>query len=63
MATYKTHREKARWELHKNAVSYLEQILEATPHETTAVLPLTSHLKNYSNKTNKTCGILLEKQG
>ena len=33
-------RENARWELHKNAVCYLEQILEATPHETTAVWPL-----------------------
>ena len=25
------HREKARWEFHKNATSYLEQNLEATP--------------------------------
>ena len=39
-------REKARWELHKNAISYLEQILEATLHETRAVQPHTSHLKN-----------------
>ena len=40
----KTHIEKARWELHKNAMSYIEQILEATLHETAAVRPLTSHL-------------------
>ena len=40
----KTHREKSRWELHKNATSYIEQILEAALHETTAVRPLTSHL-------------------
>ena len=40
----KTHREKARRELHKNATSYIEQILEATPHETTPVRLLTSHL-------------------
>ena len=37
---------KTKWELHKNAWSYFEQILEATPHETAAVLLLTSHLKN-----------------
>ena len=34
----KMHREKARRELHKNATDYIE----ATPHETTAVWPLTS---------------------
>ena len=39
-----TYREKARRELHKNATSYIEQILEAAPHETTTVRPLTSHL-------------------
>ena len=27
----KTRREKARWKLHKNATSYIEQTLEATP--------------------------------
>ena len=41
----KTKREKARRELRKTATSYLKQILEATHHETTAVWPLTSHLK------------------
>ena len=46
MDANKTHREKKiRWELHKNVRSYLEQILEATPYETTAVWPLTYHLK------------------
>ena len=34
------YREKARVELHKNAMSYIEQILEATPHKTTAIQPL-----------------------
>ena len=29
----KTQREKARRNLHKNAKSYIEQILEATPHK------------------------------
>ena len=40
----KTHWEKARWELYKNFTSYIEQILEETPHKTTAVLSLNSHL-------------------
>ena len=39
----KTHKEKARREMHKNSTSYIEQILEATPHETTVVSPLTSY--------------------
>ena len=51
---------KARWELSKNAMTYLEQILEATPDETTTIRPLR---KNYPSKTNQTCGPLLEKQG
>ena len=38
----KTPREKANWEVHKKATSYIEQILEAIPHEITAVRPLTS---------------------
>ena len=48
---------------HKYATSYIEQILEAIPHETKAVLPLTTHLQNYPSKTNKTRGTPLEKQG
>ena len=36
--------EKARRELHKNAMSYTKQILEATSHKTIAVWPRTSHL-------------------
>ena len=35
---------KARWLLNKNATSYIEQILEATAHETRAVEPYISHL-------------------
>ena len=46
MDTDKTYREKARWELHRIALSYIEQILESTPHKTAAVPPLTSHLKS-----------------
>ena len=37
-------REKATQELHKNAMSYIEQILEATSHKTTVVRPSTSYL-------------------
>ena len=38
------HWEKARWELHKNAVCCFE------PHKTAAVWPLTSHLANHSSR-------------
>ena len=55
------YREKDRWELHKNATSHIEQIFEATSHKAVAVRPPTSHLENHPNKTDKTCGILLEK--
>ena len=40
----KTHSEEAKRELHKNPMNYTEQILEAIPHETAAVRPLTTHL-------------------
>ena len=33
----KCKEKKIRWELHKEATSYVEQILEATPHKTAAV--------------------------
>ena len=38
------YREKSWRELHKNATSYIEQILEATSHGTAAVLPPTPPL-------------------
>ena len=59
----KTQRKNAWWKLHKHATSYLELMLEATPHETTDVRPLISHRKNLPDKTNKTCGTLMGKQG
>ena len=59
----KKFREKAQWELHKNAACYLEQILEATSHKTAAVWPPTSHLTNDLSKMNKICWALLEKPG
>ena len=39
----KTYWEKARRELHKNTMNYVEQILEATLYKTTAVQPLNSY--------------------
>ena len=44
MDTDNAQREKAWWQLHKNAKSYIEQILEAKSHKTAAVRPPTSHL-------------------
>ena len=63
MSANKMHREKARWELHKNSTNNFEQTPEAAPQETTAVQPFISHFKNYPNKMNTTCDILLKKQG
>ena len=42
---------------------HAEQILEATPHKTAAVWPLTSHLTNYPSKMNKIYCALLENYG
>ena len=59
----KTAGEKARWQLHKNAASNTEKVLEATPHKTPTIRPPTSHHKNYPSQTNQTRRTLLEKQG
>ena len=58
----KTHRIKASWEPHKNTPSYLKQILEATPHKTTAVRPLTSYRKNHPSKTKNYMGLMWRSQ-
>ena len=42
-----TYREKARWQLHKNAASCIEHVLEETPHIIAAVRPHSTHHKNY----------------
>ena len=39
--------EKARRELHKNAASNSEQVLEATPYKAPTARPTTSHHENY----------------
>ena len=43
----KTAGEKARRQLHKNAASNIEQVLEATPHKALTIRPPTSHPENY----------------
>ena len=55
----KPYREKARRELHRNVTSDIKEILEAAPHETTAVRLLATHLENHPNKKKETCGTLL----
>ena len=42
-----TAREEARRQLHKNAVSNLEQVLAVTPHKAPTIRPPASHHKNY----------------
>ena len=53
MDAIKKDREKTRWELHKKATSNFEQILKATPHETTAERPLTTHFKTTQVRRTK----------
>ena len=43
----KTAGEKARQQLHKNAVSNIEQVLETTPQKAPTIRPPTSHHENY----------------
>ena len=43
----KTYGEKAWRQLHKNAGSNIEQVLEATSHKKAAARPPTTHHENY----------------
>ena len=43
----KTAEEEARRQLHKNAASNIEQVLETTPHKATTIGPPASHHENY----------------
>ena len=43
----KMHWEKAWGQLHKNAASNIEQVLEAAPHKAAAERPPTTHHENY----------------
>ena len=50
--TNKIAGEKARRQLHQNAVSNIEQVLEVTPHKAPTIQPPTSHHENYPSETN-----------
>ena len=45
------YREKAWRQLCKNAVSCIEQFLDATPHKAAAVRPPNTHHENYPSET------------
>ena len=47
MDTNKTAGEEARRQLHKNVVSNIELVLEATPHKTPTIRPPASYHENY----------------
>ena len=47
MDTNKTAEKEARWQLHKNAASNLEQVPVATPHKTPTIRPPASYHENY----------------
>ena len=44
-----TDGEKAGRQLHKNAASNIEQVLEATPNKAAAIRPPTTHHENYQS--------------
>ena len=43
----KTAGEEARWQLHKNVASNIEQVQATTPHKAPTIWPPASHHKNY----------------
>ena len=45
----KTGGKKAWWQLHKNAASNIEQVLEATPHKAAPIRLPTTHHENYQS--------------
>ena len=47
MDANKTYEEKAWRQLHKNATSHTEQVLEAAPYKTAAVQPSNIHHESY----------------
>ena len=49
MDANETDGEEAWRQLHKNAASNVEQVLEATPHKAAAIRPLTNHHENYQS--------------
>ena len=49
--------------MHKDAKSYIKQILETTSQKTAAVRPLITNLESHPNLANKTCWTLLTDLG
>ena len=47
MNANKTAGEKVWLQLHKNAASHIEQVLEAAPNKAAAIRPHTTHHENY----------------
>ena len=56
MDANKMPREKARWDLHKNATCCLGQILKIIPSKTAAIRPFTSHLKSIQVRQTRHAG-------
>ena len=50
LSTSAVNKEKARWELHKDAACCFEQILEAAPHKAPLLRPFTSCFTKSSKK-------------
>ena len=49
MDDIKKYGEKAWQQLHKNAASNIEHVLEAAPQKSAAVRPQTTHYENYQS--------------
>ena len=49
MDANKTYGEKAWRQLHNNAASNIEQVLEIAPYKAAAVYPPATHHENYQN--------------
>ena len=52
----KTAGEKARWQLHKNVTSNIEQVLAATPHKAPTIRPPASHHETIQVRRNRHAG-------
>ena len=55
MDANKTYEEKIWRQLHKNATSNTELVLEPTIHKTAVIQLPTTHHENYPSKTNQAC--------
>ena len=55
MDAKETAGEEAGRQLHKNAASNIEQVMEATPRKAAAIRPPTTNHENYESLTSQTC--------